>query len=352
MTAPIPSAALLPGMVPDEVLPDLWRQSIAPFFDSRPRDRARAGQPPVIRQYHLGQALFVDTAFVAQQFRRDPGWMARHDDADHLLLQLFVRGTNRGTNGNRDFVEQSGNVYAVNLSREVTAESTDAETLSLVLPRALLQAELPQLVDASGALFEDNSASAQIFANHLLSLRQHLGNAQASEAQAIVHGTLGLLDALTRNRDIGASPAQGATLTTICHHIDRHLHDPALDVASLCSQFRCSRATLYRLFQPLGGVREHIQRRRLMACFRAITAPSQAQRRIFDIALDFGFASPSHFSSLFRAHFGMTPSEARESGGVRPAPPTLAEGNTAETATEAMWRWARGLAGDTPPAGR
>lgn len=345
MTGPIPSAALLPGMVPDEVLPELWRQSLAVYYDTRPLDPEAPAAPPAIRQYHLGQALFIDTQFDAQHFRRDAAWLARNSDTDHVTIQFFVSGRNRVVNDGHSFMQQPGNITMVNLGREVMAESTEADTLTLILPRELLQNGLPQLLDRSGALFEDNSASAQVFGNHMLSLRQTLGRAAADEADSIAQGTLALLDALTRHRDIGAAAAQSATLATICRHIDRSLKDPTLDAESLCREFRCSRATLYRLFQPLGGVREHIQRRRLMTCFRAISAPAQAHRRIFDIALDYGFNSPSHFSSLFRTHFGMTPREARERGINRPALPALAESGTAETAVQAMWAWARGLAG-------
>ncbi|MFN4312115.1 MAG: helix-turn-helix domain-containing protein [Ferrovibrio sp.] len=343
MSGSIPSAALLPGMVPDEALPELWRQSLAIYYDTQAL--APAAAPPAIRQYHLGQMLLIDTRFGPQRFSRDAAWLARHGDVDHCTVQFFVSGRNRVVNGGNDFVQHPDNITMVNLGREVQAESTEADTLTLILPRELLQGELPQLLDRCGALFEDHSASARVFANHMLSLRQTLDRAAAAEADAIAQGTLALLDALTRHRDIAATPAKGTTLTTICRHIDAHLSDPALDAESLCRQFRCSRATLYRLFQPLGGVREHIQRRRLMACFRAISAPARAHRRIFDIALDYGFSSPSHFSSLFRAHFGMTPREARERGGNRPALPALAKGGTAETAVQAMWTWARGLAG-------
>lgn len=344
MANPIPKASLTPGMVPKEWLQPLFSQSIAAYLDAQPvNDPANATQLPEVHQYHLGQALFLDTTFDAQRFRRDPAWMARNDEADHIAIQMFVRGVNKVINGAQEFVQQAGNISAVNLAYEVNAISTESEVLTLIFPRELVSAELPQLVDAIGPLFADNSASAQIFCDHMLSLRRNLSIATTAEITPITQGSIGLLDSLVRYGDIASAASQGATLRTICGFIDRHLHDPTLGVDGICQQFRCSRATLYRLFQPLGGVREHIQRRRLIACFKAIV--QQQHRRIFDIALDYGFVSPSHFSNLFRGYFGVTPRQAREDA----SPDSLAidlppaDGHSARDYAELMWRWGKTL---------
>lgn len=344
MVSAIPRASLTPGMVPNDELPPLWRHSISPFYDAQPvTDPAeQAAILPEIHEFHLGQAIFVDASFAPQRFRRDRSWMLRHDDADHLLVQLFLSGSNRVANGDRYFVQAPDNIYAVNLSREVGAVSDAAQVLTLILPRDLVLDELPHLADAAGPVFAPHSTSARVFADHMIALRRHLDNATAKESPAILAGSLALLAALSRHNDAAARAASEASLAAICRHIDQHLADPELGVDSLCAHFRCSRATIYRLFKPFGGVREHIQRRRLSACFKAITAPGQTHRRIFDIALDYGFVSPSHFSSLFRAHFGMTPRDAREAGAIVPAMPTAmpAGGDPALQ----MWQWAKTLA--------
>ncbi len=349
MKTVIPKASLTRGMAPDEWLQPLFSQSIAAYFDAEAvLDPAQSKTPPEIHQYHLGQALFMDSKFEAQRFRRDMAMMARHDDTDHLSLQYFVRGSNKVVNGAAEYIEQPGNIYAVNLAYKIDAISENSEVLLLVLPRELVRREIPQLTDALGGIFAQDSASAQIFSHHMMALKHSLARATAEETPSIIQGTLGLLGALVQGGDITASAAQQATLRTMCSFIDRHLRGPDLGVESLCKQFRCSRATLYRLFKPLGGVREHIQRRRLMACFKAIAM--QSHRRIFDIALDYGFVSPSHFSNLFRDYFGMTPREAREAGNQPPQVVTRIElvkapvGVTAREDAETMWQWGRTLA--------
>ena len=353
MTDRLPSARLLPGMVPDGELYDLWRHSISPYFHVEPSVPHGPQQLPLLKQYNLGSFMAVDTTFSGQKFRRDPMWMAQHDDVDHVLLQFYVRGSNRVDNGGVSYTLDSANVYAVNLAYEIDTVSEDSDTFTLVFPREWLAAEIPHLTHSRGALFAPGSFSASIFVDHMLSLRRMLPEAKMADMGAISQATQGLLDALLRHQDPEGGMAQGPTFQVICRHIERQITDLSLGVDSLCADFRCSRSTVYRLFKAQGGVAAYIQRRRLLACFKALISPKQRHRRIFDIALDYGFNSPSHFSTLFRAHFGMTPKEARGAevmGCRREASASLKVtfGDTAEDQAEMMWTWAKTLRGETP----
>jgi len=346
--APVPQAFLARGMVPDEELPRLWQRSLAPYFDAQPV-AAADGPPPLlpdIHQYLLGKILLADSRFAAQTYTRDRRWMRRYDDSDHLLLQLFVRGENVVSNGTHDYVERPGNIFAVNLAHEVKARSTDARVMTLALSRELMREELPHLMDARGAVFAPESAAAQIFSDHLVSLRESLRHATADETPALTRATLGLLEALTLRDDIESGVAEHAAFHSACLYIDRHLANPFLDIDGICRHLRCSRATLYRIFRTHGGVHEHIQRRRLVACFKAIISSKHRHRRIFDVALDFGFSSPSHFSHLFREHFGMTPREVRDAGldAAARAAPLASSSGSGEEAVEQMRLWAKTLA--------
>lgn len=346
--APIMQAALLSGTLPDDELRALWRQSVAPYFDARPIERDGPMRLPEIRQYSLGSVLLADSRFSAQTYDRDRRWMRHHEDSDHLLLQLFAEGRNLAVNGTDEYVQTPGNVCAVNLAYEARSVSTDGRALTLVLPRDLLHDSLPHLSDARGALFAPGSASARIFSDYLLSLGENLARATQDEAPALARATIALLGSLTVGNDVVSSAARNATLHSACRYIDAHLADPDLGVTGICRYLRCSRATLYRLFNAQGGVQEFIRRRRLVACFKAISSPAQAHRRIYDIALDYGFTSPSHFSHLFRSHFGVSPREARDlDAAATRQPPPGASASTGEQAVEQIWLWARTLAGRT-----
>lgn len=349
----LPRAQLLPGELPDEELFWHWRQGIAGYFETLPlADPRKPPVRPAIRQYNVGQFLFIETSASRQQYLRDSEWMRRHDDTDHVILQTYVSGENDVFNGGRHFVQRPGSVTAVNLGYQVDARSADAEVLSLVLPRTLLEERMPALREARGELFEAASTGERIFHEFMLSLRRHLPRARTDEAAAVTDGLFGLLGGLLGAAGQPSSTARTATTMALLRYIDANIGNPELGTDALCAQFRISRATLFRLFKDLGGVQSHIQRRRLMACMRALTAPQSIDRPIYDVAFDHGLTNASHFSSLFRQHFGMTPSEAREAARHRldrEAGPVRLERDDSISDAEVMQIWARQL-GASPDA--
>jgi len=91
-----------------------------------------------------------------------------------------------------------------------------------------------------------------------------------------------------------------------------HLDSPRLSAAAIARCFGWSRATLYRLFEPDGGLMKYIQRRRLQRAYAALVSPAHAHRRILDIALDCHFASDATFNRAFRRTYGVPPGELRD----------------------------------------
>jgi AraC-like DNA-binding protein len=65
------------------------------------------------------------------------------------------------------------------------------------------------------------------------------------------------------------------------------------------------------------GVAGFILQQRLQACRRALAEPSAAQRTVTDIAMSKGFNNLAHFSRVFKARDGTSPSEYRASMGTR-----------------------------------
>ena len=56
---------------------------------------------------------------------------------------------------------------------------------------------------------------------------------------------------------------------------------------------------------------EWLRLRRLQRCHDLLTSPRHADQSITEIAYSMGFSSSSHFSNLFRAQFGVRPSDVR-----------------------------------------
>ena len=91
--------------------------------------------------------------------------------------------------------------------------------------------------------------------------------------------------------------------------IHRRLDEPDLSSASLAMEVGMSRAALYRMMAGCGGVAGFLRRVRLEEAFRLMM--TDRQRRISDIAQDVGYSNFGHFSTSFRAAFGIRPREVR-----------------------------------------
>ena len=115
---------------------------------------------------------------------------------------------------------------------------------------------------------------------------------------------------LATNLAPGGTPLE--SYVSIRRFIDRHLTSPALSVDMIATSFGLSRATLYRLFEPVGGIATYIRKQKLDRAFQEITAASRSNGRVGPIAYRLGFKNFSAFSRAFRSAYGVSPAEARE----------------------------------------
>lgn len=91
-----------------------------------------------------------------------------------------------------------------------------------------------------------------------------------------------------------------------------HIADPGLDPTELASALHMSRRALYLLFKEYRMTPGRmIHDLRLERCQKALCDPSQESRSMTEIAFDNGFEDAATFSRLFKAQYGMTPSECR-----------------------------------------
>ena len=68
---------------------------------------------------------------------------------------------------------------------------------------------------------------------------------------------------------------------------------------------------MQKIFKEVAGISlgKYIRQRRLAG---AVNALRRSEQTIFDIALDFGFGSQSHFTYMFRKEYNITPYDYRQ----------------------------------------
>lgn len=90
--------------------------------------------------------------------------------------------------------------------------------------------------------------------------------------------------------------------------VEKHLRSPDLKAATLLNEFGVSRATLFRIFEPYGGVRSYISKRRMGRAIFQIAQAHSTRGQISQASNEWGFSSDANFNRAVHRHFGAPPS--------------------------------------------
>ena len=98
----------------------------------------------------------------------------------------------------------------------------------------------------------------------------------------------------------------------IMKSVNANLNNPDYDVEMLTKDVGISRAQLHRKMKEITGIStsEFIRNLRLEQAARLI---KERKINITQVAYSVGFNNQTHFSTVFKKHFGMTPTEYAES---------------------------------------
>ena len=215
-----------------------------------------------------------------------------------------------------------GDVVIIDMAQEIPLDASApcnderASDVTLWIPRGRLPPELAEGRSLQGLKLPSATPAGSLLRACLLSLADHVGEMGVDEFDALAGGVADLVGrALLRHAvatgKLGAS-APLASFITLRTFVDRNLTSPKLGPAMVGANFGLSRASVYRLFEPVGGLASYIRKRRLQRAYEEITAPGLSNRRIGPIAFSLGFQNLSAFSRAFRDAFGVTPGEARK----------------------------------------
>ena len=102
--------------------------------------------------------------------------------------------------------------------------------------------------------------------------------------------------------------ARDGVADLICRFIEHRLDDPNLSTGLILKNFGVSRASLYRMFEAKGGVRQYISERRVIRAVMELGARPLVRGEISAVAEKWGFASIQRFNRSVRRQFGVAPS--------------------------------------------
>ena len=290
---------------------ELYRQSMADLY-------AVEGVPPEARPSFYNTTVMALTSegvvgrgqSSGQIMRRTRPYVRRSSiDGINLLVNMAPLV---GDCAGRDVRSRPGDVQIRDLSRETVSRVASVDVYSLLIPRRYVPDILLQ-PSAHGTVLGRNTPAGRLIAGHIRILGNQVerlgdGHRRAGLTAALAMTSRALGDMRALDPETRASLRLGLRWRAERWIHDRLL-DPDLDADTVARGCGGSRATLYRAFDPDGGVHRFIQKRRLERAH--MTLHEGRRRSVADIAEDHGFPSQSHFSRVFREAFGYSPSDVR-----------------------------------------
>ncbi|MEG3639874.1 helix-turn-helix domain-containing protein [Magnetococcus sp. PR-3] len=297
-----------------------WQESIGVMLDSRVDTTSAATNfQASVESYLVDNIVLSRCKAGCQKFDRLPIRIAQ-DGIDHYMIQIFTRGRVEMNVGQKEIIAPTRTVVGFDLSEVLDSVNTDFDLLSVIIPRERLAPLLRHPDTIQGTVVDSTIAEGKLFADFLEALfiaaptlsqavGTHTANSLVHLAAAAMNGAMDVVDnnpqAITQHRLLQAR-----------NYIEQNLCSEKLTPQAIALGLGLSRASLYRLFEPLGGVAAYIRNRRIKRAFRLLVSPPNpdAVQRITDVAFAVGFNDVAQFSRLFKDQYGITPSEARKQG--------------------------------------
>jgi AraC-like DNA-binding protein len=236
-------------------------------------------------------------------------------DPERLELTMMVRGTQERVQDGRRALLAAGDLTSVDSSVPYSVASpAPFEMLVFSVPKRLLARDADRLCRATATPIRADAGIAAIVGPFLRHVGDGLLDGRVGEQDtSLGDGIVDLVRGLYAGREHPpvASP-RSLLFDEVRHAVQERLHDPGLSPASVAGAHFISVRHLHRLFADEGVTfSEWVRDRRLERCRRDLADPALAGETVLAIAVSWGFRNPSHFSRLFRAAYGCSPTAAR-----------------------------------------
>ncbi len=316
----LPRSLFTTDAVPAGARRAYWREALSRTFTDVDIVVPEDVYSGTIRTARLGRLQVVTVECDALRAVRTPRLTAR-GSAENLIVRLQGRGVARLEQDAREAYLQAGEIVFYDMTRPHRMDFPERhQTKSVLLPRRLLGLKESDLQRITATPIRTDTALGALVSPFLSGLVDSAGSCPPHIGELLARNAVDLLTGLAHEqlgrKPVAAPGGDRVMLLRMQVFIDRHLADPDLTPEVIARAHHISVRYVYKLFQQEDvTVGRWIQRRRLAECRRELARPEAALRTVAGVARRWAFTSPAHFSRVFQAAYGMSPSEWRDSGG-------------------------------------
>ncbi len=313
---PSPAAVIKTSDVEANRRLDYWRDMISSTFVALDCDApARSDffgslETIALKDVQLSRVV-ADAQHVARSRQR-----IRQSPEDFFLLSIQCEGN--GSVAQQDRVAHLGKgdfaIYDAAHPYELTFERP-FDQLVLRLPRQYLSRRIACPERLTAVAFRASQGAPSVVSSFILHLYEQLDNLEPSSLVIMHQSLIDLLVAALAGTTVEELPTANRLIIRqrIKSYVEERLSDCSLDCQQIAAAHGISLRYLNKLFtddeMPLS---ELIWLRRLEKTRAALEASHATGQSITQIAYDWGFKDPAHFSRAFKIRYGATPSAFRQ----------------------------------------
>lgn len=268
-----------------------------------------------IRSCDVDNVHVSEIAAAPHVVTRTPELISRAD-RHYYKLSLLLAGTGVLIQDNRKALLRPGDLAIYDTHRPYSLVfDEDFRTMVVMFPKNMIDIPSTMLGQLTAVRLSGTDGLAAMVVPFLARMVDNLEALGGTTGPRIAHSTVDLVTTMyARELDFDHSdgdPHQ-ALMRRVREYIDANLHSPSLGPAEIAAAHYVSTRHLHGLFKEQGTtVATWIRQRRLQHCRRDLLDPVFSGRPVAAIAARWGFVDAAHFSRVFKAEFGESPSQAR-----------------------------------------
>lgn len=268
-----------------------------------------------VEHWELGDLLLMDGISDELTIRRNRAHIA-HDDLDHWIIRATRRGRLISCTDDRSYATTRGEIVLETLSEPFVDNWTPAGWVSVMIPRDAVPELLPYYLQFGTGPIQ--SGAAALLSDFLMALADRLPEAEERDRDRFARTLrMMIVSCLQVESDLGRRELEVDTPLArerVRRVIRVNLGSARLDPERIGRLAGVSRSTLYRMFEPYGGVVHYVQAMRLDRVHADLAETAHnGSLTIAEIAERRGFHNTPAFNRAFKRRFGCTPGEVRSS---------------------------------------
>ena len=307
------------AMVPARERLDFWLESSCEaYLPVQIRSAAKEEFGARMWGYDLAPLTFFRISAVPNTMIRTSRAIAACDP-EYLHLSVVLRGRLNAAQEGRTGVARAGDLISYETSHPVVFRADKPfESLVIRVPRHVLGRDAAHISSRTALSISGSEGLPRAAVAFFRGLAGGLqdGTVTCDDAPNAVNCVLDLIRGLYADpgdmREPTRPRSRAEVLLNLQSFIEANLGDPQLGPKEIARASFISTRYLHKLFESEGtSVCQWIRASRLERCRRDLLDPALAHHTILSIATRWGLPGPQHFSRLFRAAYGRSPSELR-----------------------------------------